>query len=67
MNAQITKTIGKQFPMDFYVGAENITNFLQPHPIVSAEQPFSANFDASMVWGPISGRMFYVGWRVKIK
>ena len=67
MNAQVTKSIGKQFPMDFYVGAENITNFLQQNPIVSAAQPFSANFDASMVWGPISGRMFYVGWRVKIK
>lgn len=67
MSAQISKTVGKKNPMDFYIGAENITNFFQQNVIVSAEQPFSPYFDASMVWGPINGRMLYAGWRLKIK
>ena len=67
MNAQVTKTIGKKWPIDFYTGIENISNFMQQNPIVAAAAPFSPYFDASMVWGPISGRMLYVGWRMKIK
>ena len=67
MNAQITKTFGNKYPMDFYVGAENLTNFFQKDPIIAADQPFSQYFDASLVWGPVSGRMFYIGWRLKIK
>ncbi|MEY3873607.1 MAG: hypothetical protein RL363_328, partial [Bacteroidota bacterium] len=67
MNAQVTKTIGKKWPIDFYTGVENISNFMQQNPIVAAAAPFSPYFDASMVWGPISGRMLYVGWRMKIK
>lgn len=67
MNAQITKTFGNKYPMDFYIGAENLTNFFQNDPIIAADQPFSQYFDASLIWGPINGRMFYVGWRLKIK
>jgi hypothetical protein len=53
--------------MDFYVGVENIGNFFQQNTILSADQPFSPYFDASMIWGPVTGRMLYMGWRVKIK
>jgi outer membrane receptor for ferrienterochelin and colicin len=67
MNAQISKTFGKKNPMDLYVGAENIGNYFQQNTILSADQPFSPYFDASMVWGPVTGRMFYMGWRIKIK
>ena len=67
MNAQISKTFGKKHPMDMYVGAENITNFFQANTIAYADQPFSPYFDASMIWGPTTGRMFYMGWRIKIK
>jgi outer membrane cobalamin receptor len=67
MNAQVSKTIGKEFPLDVYVGGENLLNFIQPNAIVAAGKPFSQYFDASMVWGPISGRMFYAGLRFKIK
>ncbi len=67
MNAQVSKTIGKKHPMDFYIGAENITNFYQKDVIVAAAEPFSPYFDASLVWGPVTGRMFYAGWRFKIK
>jgi len=67
MNAQLTKTFGNKHPMELYLGAENITNYYQPNAIVAASQPFSPYFDASLVWGPITGRMFYLGWRLKIK
>ena len=67
MNAQVSKTFGNKHPMDLYIGAENITNFFQQGVIIAADQPFSNYFDASMVWGPVSGRMLYIGWRLKIK
>lgn len=67
MNAQISKTVGKKHPMDFYIGAENFTNYFQRDVIVAAHEPFSPYFDASLVWGPVTGRMFYAGWRYKIK
>ena len=44
-------------------GAENITNFMQHHPIIDVQNPFGDNFDASMVWGPMHGRTFYAGLR----
>lgn len=67
MNAQVSKTVGKKYPLDIYVGAENLTNYFQKNVILAASQPFGQYFDASMVWGPVSGRMFYTGLRLKIK
>jgi len=67
MNAQISKTIGKSQPIDLYVGGENLTGFFQQNPILAADQPFSQFFDSSLLWGPITGRMFYVGIRFSIK
>jgi outer membrane receptor for ferrienterochelin and colicins len=67
MNAQVSKTVGKKHPVDLYIGGENLTNFLQGDVIVSADQPFGPYFDASLIWGPVTGRMFYAGFRYKIK
>jgi outer membrane cobalamin receptor len=67
MNAQVSKTIGKKAPLDLYVGSENLSNFIQPNAIIAADRPFSQFFDASQVWGPLSGRMFYAGVRFKLK
>ncbi len=67
MNAQISKTVGKKHPMDFYIGGENLAGYFQKDVIVAADQPFGPYFDASLVWGPVTGRMFYIGWRYKIK
>lgn len=67
MNAQVSKTIGKKTPFNIYIGGENLTNYFQKNAIVAATQPFSQNFDASMIWGPITGRMFYGGMRLRIK
>ncbi len=46
-----------------YVGAENMTNFKQEHPVVHADQPYNPGFDASMAWGPLTGWKVYVGFR----
>lgn len=56
--AQITKNYRQ---WSFYIGAENLTNFVQKNAIVDVQNPFSNNFDASLVWGPLYGRMFYAG------
>ncbi|MCB0515723.1 MAG: TonB-dependent receptor [Chitinophagales bacterium] len=52
---------------EIYLGAENLFNFKQENPIQNWETPFAANFDASNTWGPIFGRMTYIGvkWTLK--
>ncbi|MGN6212630.1 carboxypeptidase-like regulatory domain-containing protein [Parafilimonas sp.] len=67
MNAQVTKSFGKEKIVDVYLGAENLTNFYQKNAIIAADEPFSKYFDASLVWGPLTGRMFYGGLRFRIK
>ncbi len=67
MNAQVSKTLGRKHPFDLYIGGENLTNYFQKDPIIAADQPFSQYFDASLVWGPVSGRMMYIGWRYKLQ
>ena len=57
----------KKSELNIYVGVENALDYKQPNPIVASDAPFSKYFDASMVWGPIYGRMLYVGLRFKIK
>ena len=46
-----------------YMGAENMTNFRQEHPVIGADQPFNDGFDASMAWAPTTGWKVYVGFR----
>lgn len=53
-----------------YLGAENMTNFTQDSPIRGDRyensthvNPNSPDFDASMVWAPISGWKIYLGFR----
>ena len=65
MNAQVTKKLGEHW--ELYAGGENLTNYKQSHPLVSASNPFGNDFDASMVWGPLSGIRGYAGFRFQIK
>jgi outer membrane receptor for ferrienterochelin and colicins len=65
MNAQVTKVWNERYAV--YVGMENISNVQQPNPIIADGEPFGRYFDASMVWGPIFGRMTYVGFRLQAK
>ncbi len=46
-----------------YVGGENLTNYKQANPILTADHPWSPGFDATQVWGPIHGTKLYVGLR----
>jgi len=57
----------KKADLHLYVGVENALDYRQSNPIVASSAPFSQYFDASMVWGPIYGRMMYAGIRFKIK
>jgi outer membrane receptor for ferrienterochelin and colicin len=59
--------ITKKFKLwSVYAGSENLTNFVQKNPIISANNILSQNFDASMVWGPVHGRKFYLGLRLSL-
>jgi outer membrane receptor for ferrienterochelin and colicins len=64
LHAQITRRFKH---IDVYLGSENITGYTQDNPIIAADNPFSPHFDASMIWGPLMGRMIYAGIRWKIE
>ena len=51
---------------DIYLGGENLTGYMQKHPIIDAGAPFAQTFDAASVWGPLMGAKLYVGFRVTI-
>ena len=60
LSAQITRWFRH---WSIYVGGENMTNFKQKNPIVGASNPWGTNFDSTMIWGPVHGAMYYVGFR----
>ena len=62
--AQITKYFRT---CSLYLGAENMTNFRQHAPIVDSFQPYSPDFDASMVCGPTTGWKIYLGFRYDLE
>lgn len=63
-NAQVTRAF-KHF--EVYVGGENLNNFMQHDAILFANDPFGPHFDAAMIWGPVMGRVLYIGLRLTIK
>ncbi len=65
VNTQVTRTFSSVF--EVYTGAENLFNYRQPRPILGADNPFGGNFDATIVYAPVFGRMIYAGLRYKIK
>jgi len=65
MNTQITRVFSSTF--EIYIGGENIGNYKQEKAILGADNPFGSNFDASIVYAPIFGQMYYAGLRFKIK
>ena len=64
LNAQVTKVFSERF--EVYLGGENITNFRQTDPIISADDPFGPTFDTTLVYGPVFGSMYYAGLRFNI-
>ncbi len=61
--AQVSRKIGG---IELYLGCENITNYRQDNPILSADNPFTTDFNSSVVWGPLMGRKFYLGFRFNL-
>lgn len=61
--AQITRSFRT---FDVYVGGENLTGFVQKHPVIDSANPFSDSFDAASVWGPLMGAKIYAGFRLTI-
>ncbi len=63
LNAQVTRWF-RHFSI--YLGGENLTNYRQPNPIIAADRPWSGQFEPTMVWGPLSGAMAYLGIRINL-
>ena len=63
-NTQLTRIFSPKF--EVYLGGENLMNIQQSDPIIGIDQPFGRNFDASLVYAPVFGRMLYAGLRFKI-
>lgn len=61
VNAQVARTLFAG--LELYVGVENLFDFRQDDPIIDAASPSSPFFDASLIWGPLGGRMVYAGIR----
>lgn len=61
MNAQVTRFFRY---WSIYAGGENITGRRQKNPIIAANDPWGPNFDATMVWGPVHGAIYYIGIRL---
>lgn len=61
LNVQITREF-RHFSV--YLGGENLTNYKQPNPIIGAANPWSADFEPTMIWGPVHGTMVYAGIRI---
>ena len=64
INTQITRVFNDSFQI--YLGVENLTNYRQKNTILAADDPFGDYFDATYIYGPIFGRMSYLGLRYYI-
>lgn len=64
LQAQVTREFRR---LSLYFGGENLTNYKIDNPIVHPHQPWTPAFDATQVWGPVTGAMAYVGIRLKFE
>lgn len=63
LNVQVTREFRN---FSIYAGGENLTGYKQKHPIVGYDHPWGDSFDPTLVYGPVSGAMFYAGIRAHI-
>ncbi len=61
VSAQVTRFFRH---WSIYAGGENLTGFKQKNAIISAANPWSPDFDATMIYGPVHGTVFYIGVRL---
>lgn len=64
VNAQMTHIVQN---FEIYLGGENLLDYKQDTPILNHQNPAATNFDGSLIWAPTMGRMFYLGFRYKLK
>ena len=64
INTQITRVFNDSFQI--YLGVENLTNYRQKNTILAVDDPFGDYFDAAYTYGPIFGRISYLGLRYDI-
>ena len=64
MQAQVTRELRR---CSIYLGCENLTNYKIKNPIIHSHHPWSPSFDATQIWGPVTGAMAYVGIRIKFE
>jgi outer membrane receptor for ferrienterochelin and colicin len=65
INAQATYVFSTA--VEIYCGGENILNYKQQKAILGSDDPFGPNFDASIVYAPVFGQMYYAGLRFKVR
>ena len=61
VSAQVTRCFRH---WSIYAGGENLTGFKQKNAIISADNPWGPNYDATMIYGPVHGAAFYIGARI---
>jgi outer membrane receptor for ferrienterochelin and colicin len=66
VHGQLSKRF-ERLGLDLYAGIENALDYVQPDPIVAAADPYGPYFDASLIWAPIFGRMWYAGFRWSLR
>ncbi len=64
MNAQVTRAFSDK--LEVYLGGENLTNVRQSNPVLAASDPFGPYFDTSILFAPVLGSMYYVGFRYNL-
>ena len=64
LSAQVTREF-RHFSL--YIGGENLTGYRQDVPVFNAGNPWSTDFEPTMIWGPVHGVMAYGGIRLKLK
>lgn len=60
---QVTRKIGR---LEVYTGCENIADYKQEVPILGADNPFTTDFNSSVIYAPLMGRKFYLGFRFNL-
>ncbi|MGE5680397.1 MAG: TonB-dependent receptor [Bacillota bacterium] len=64
INTQITRVFNSG--VSVYLGIENLLGFRQNELIIDPLNPNGKYFDASLIWGPVNGRMAYAGLRLRL-
>ncbi|MCX7983940.1 MAG: TonB-dependent receptor [Bacteroidetes bacterium] len=64
VNIQLTTSLTTH--TELYSGVENLFDFKQSRVIINGDVPLHPTFDASRIWGPLMGRMVYLGIRYRL-